>query len=206
MAAFFGSPGTSTLGGYDAGLNNSADGLIRITEWQYNGSEFVELTNIGGAAADLTGWAYTDNARDVTTAGEFLDLSAFGSVAPGESVILSEVPAATFRTDWALDESVDVIGGNVINLGRSDEVNIYDAADVLVDRLTYNDEGTGDVAGPRTDNSSAWVTAPALGKNNASLFVKSTLGDDEDSWQHATQPLLRLARDQQLRLRRRRAR
>ncbi len=41
-----------------------------------------------------------------------------------------------------------MIGGNAINLGRGDEINVYDARDVLVDRLTYDDAGVGDVAGP----------------------------------------------------------
>ena len=186
IAGFFGSPGISTLGGYDAGLNNSADGLLRITEWEYNGSEFFELTNIGGAALDLTGWSYSDSARTPAPAVGSLDLSAFGSVATGESVVVSELDAATFRTDWALDPAVKVIGGNSVNLGRSDEINIYDQTGAVVDRLTYNDQGTGDVAGPRTDTSSAWVTAPAIGKNVAALWVKSTLDDAEGSWKHTT--------------------
>jgi hypothetical protein len=185
-ANFYGSPGISTLGGYDARTNNSADGVVRITEWQYNGSEFFELTNIGAGSTDLTGWSFSDNARTPAPAPASLDLSAFGTVAAGESVVVAQDSAATFRAAWGVPDTVKVIGGNGINLGRDDEINIYDDADALVDRLTFNDQGTGTVAGPRTDNASAWVTAKLLGKNDASGWVKSTSGDAEGSWKHAT--------------------
>ncbi|KQW43007.1 hypothetical protein ASC77_22165 [Nocardioides sp. Root1257] len=179
---FYGSPGSSSQGGFDATANRSANGLIRITEMAYNGSEFFEFTNIGSAPEDMTGWSYSDSTRTPAPAATSTSLSAFGNVAAGESVIVSEVSADAFRTTWGLDPSVKVIGGNAVNLGRSDEVNVYDETGALVDRLTYNDAGTGDVAGPRTDTSSAWVSARTLGKNKASGWTKSTLADAEDSW------------------------
>ena len=56
---------------------------------------------------------------------------------PGESVIGTEADAASFRTYWNLPASVKVIGyGSKDNLGRSDEINVYDGANALVDRLT----------------------------------------------------------------------
>jgi predicted extracellular nuclease len=64
---------------------------------------------------------------------------------PGESVIFTEATADAFRAAWNLSSGVKVIGGSVNNLGRSDEVNLYDASSALVDRLTYNDQGTGTV-------------------------------------------------------------
>lgn len=109
--------------------------LIRVTEVEYNGSEFVELTNVGTAAQDFTGWSFDDDSR---TAGT-VSLSAFGTVAAGESVILAESAADAFRTEWDLKSSVKVIGSNPANLGRADEVNVYDATNTLVDRVTYND-------------------------------------------------------------------
>ncbi|GAA3528989.1 hypothetical protein GCM10022234_27870 [Aeromicrobium panaciterrae] len=158
-----------------ANAAGSAD--IRITEWEYNGSEFVELTNIGSESHDLTGWSFADSAR---TPGS-VSLSAFGNVTPGESVILSEATASAFRTEWNLPATVKVVGGNTQNLGRSDEINIYDASSALVDRLTYNDQGTGDVKGPRTDTASAWASAANLGLNKASTWTRSTAGDAESS-------------------------
>jgi hypothetical protein len=51
-----------------------------------------------------------------------------------------------------LPVSVQVIGGNSNNLGRADEINIYDNTNALVTRLTYDDQS---IAGsPRTNNIS----------------------------------------------------
>ena len=147
-----------------------------ITEWMYSGAdgEFIEFTNVGGPAVDLTGWSYDDNSR---TPGS-VSLSAFGVVQPGESVILTEASEAGFRTAWNLPAAIKIIGANSNNLGRSDEINLYDAANALVDRLTYNDQGVGNVAGPRTSEVSGNPGSPAaLGANNASLWVASSVGD-----------------------------
>jgi hypothetical protein len=127
---------------------------IRITEWMYNGKgansagEFIELTNLGSLPVDATGWSFDDSSE---TPGS-QSLSAFGTVASHESVILTDLSASDFRTDWSLPLSLKVIGGNSNNLGRADEINIYDAGNALVTRLTYDDQS---IAGsPRTNNVS----------------------------------------------------
>ncbi|RYE17845.1 MAG: lamin tail domain-containing protein, partial [Sphingobacteriales bacterium] len=173
---FIASPGKSsrTIVPY----NPCAPGLMRITEFQYNGSEFVELTNLGGLAVDMTGWSFDDNTR---TAGSF-SLSDFGSVKGGESVIISETTAAAFRTLWNLCDGIKVIGGNSQNLGRSDEINIYDNTGTLIDRLTYNDQGTAPQGGPRTDVNSAWVPQAALGNNTHNACILSAVNDAEGSY------------------------
>lgn len=122
-------------------LSGGAQAGIQITEYMYNGNgvtgEFVELTNMGTAPVDMTGWSYDDDSR---TPGIF-GLTGFGMVAPGESVIFTEASAALFRSTWNVPASVKVIGGvsSGSNLGRSDEINIFDAGGNLVDRLTYSD-------------------------------------------------------------------
>lgn len=154
-------------------LASVASAQMRITEWMYNGAdgEFIEFTNVGGGAIDTTGWSFDDNSRVPGS----VSLSAFGLVQPGESVILCEPDAATFRTNWSLSPAVDVIGLNNNNLGRADEINIYDAANVLVDRLTYDDQSLG---GPRTLEISGNPTSPAaLGANNHALWQLSGDGD-----------------------------
>jgi hypothetical protein len=145
---------------------------IRITEWMYNGDEFVEFTNLGPAAIDLTGWSFDDDSR---TPGA-VDLSAFGIVQSGESVILAESSAADFRVMWALSNAVKVIGDNTTNLGRADEINVFDATNALVDRLTYGDNTIG---GPRTLNVSGIPGSPAaVGINDVTRWKLSVVGEE----------------------------
>ncbi len=139
---------------------------IQITEFQYNGlgdgaalgrtSEFVELTNLGTSAIDFTGWSFDDSSRTPGDPIASFSLSALGLVAAGESVVIAEGSADAFRTAWNLAASVKVAGGNAQNLGRGDEINVYDAANNLVDRLTY-----GDVAIPGTVRALAFSANPS---------------------------------------------
>lgn len=135
-----------------------------------NGGEFIEFTNVGDAAINLSGWSFDDNSR----APGSVSLSAFGSVAVGQSVILSESAAALFRTAWGLASTVSVIGGNTNNLGRADEINVYDGSGTLIDRLTYDDATIG---GPRTQNVSGNILIANLGGNLANLALASFIGD-----------------------------
>jgi hypothetical protein len=161
-------------------------GQMRITEFMYNGGgaasvgEFVEFTNIGGAPVDMTGWSFDDNSR---TPGS-QDLSGFGTVQPGESVILTEITAATFRTNWNLCAGVKIVGGNGNNLGRADEINLYNGL-TLIDRLTYDDQTLG---GPRTTLKSAWVNPAGLGTNISTQWTLSSAADAEASYVSATSP------------------
>lgn len=154
----------------------SAAGVMRVTEWMYGSGEFVEFTNVGDAAIDLTGWSFDDNSR---TPG-IISLSAFGVVAAGESVILAQNTASVFRSLWGLDASVKVIGGNVAAaLDRADEINLFDASNTLIDRLTFNDALIG---GPRTSTLSANIALANLGLNRADLAIASFVGDDYGSY------------------------
>ncbi len=160
---------------------------VRITEWMYNpggvtptDGEFVEFTNLGSTAVDMTGWSEDDSGRIQGVHS----LSGFGMINPGESVILTEIDVNAFRTQWNLSSSVKVVSaGGKDNLGRGDEINLYDATGDLVDRLTYDDQGKGTVKGPRTVATSGIPgSAAAVGANNASLWVLSSLGDAEGSY------------------------
>ncbi len=164
-----------------SGLINTAEASVtnvKITEWMYNSSgsvgEFIEFTNLGSTAVNFTGWSFDDSSRTANSES----LSGFGLIGAGESVILTELTAAAFRTEWNLSSSIKVIGGNTNNLGRSDEINLYDNTNTLIDRLTYNDQGTGTVKGPRTSGVSGVPgSLAALGANNASLWALSTVGN-----------------------------
>lgn len=159
----------------------AASAQMRITEWEYNGSEFVEFTNVGHTALNLANYSFDDDSR---TAGT-VSLAAFGTVASHESVILAEQSADAFRAQWGLSSSVKVIGNNAANLGRADEINLFDGT-TLVDRLTYNDQGTGNAKGPRTDVASANISLPNLGTNVAANGVLSKVGDVYGSFTSVT--------------------
>lgn len=156
-------------------VSGSSLGAIKITEWMYNGAggtarEFVEITNTGGAAIDLTGWSFDDNSR---TPGSFA-IGSLGVLGAGQSAIICEPTEAAFRSAWGLSAAIKIIGGNTNNLGRADEVNIYDSVGVLVDRLTYDDQTIG---GPRTQGISGNIRLTNLGANAANLAVASITGD-----------------------------
>lgn len=118
-------------------MASAASAEMRITEWMYQGAdgEFIEFTNMGGAPVNMAGWAYSDSDQGAND----LDISAFGIVQPGESVVLTETEESAFRAAWGLGPAVKIIGSNSnSNLGRTDEINLYNAG-ALVDRLTYGD-------------------------------------------------------------------
>ncbi len=155
---------------------------MRITEWMYSGAsgEFIEFTNLSDSAIDLTGWSMDD---DHAIPGAF-SLSAFGLVQPGESVIVTENLATAFSTDWNLPPTVKVIGhlgvsaGN--NLGRNDQIHLYNAANELVDRLAYGDQTYPGTI--RTQNISGQPCREAIGQNAVALWKLAVIGDPHGSW------------------------
>ena len=148
---------------------------VYITEWMYKPAgtatlgEFAEITNTGTTAVDMTGWSFDDSHRIAGTT----DLSSIGTLASGESAIITDDTAADFRSIWSLSASVPVIGDNTANLGNGDEINIYDASQTLVDELTY-DNGTVD---PKTSGVSGNIPFADLGTNDAKDAVLSFVGD-----------------------------
>ncbi len=170
---------------FSAGLVVAQPRMV-ITEWMYQGGtagggEYVEFTNIGNQPADLTGWSFDDSAR---VPGAF-DLSSLGIVLPGESVVIAQDPAEAFRSAWGLDGKAKVLGDLGVksgsNLGRNDEINLFNAQGDVVDRLTYGDESFPGT--PRTRwVSGNPVTAGAMGDNNIYQWVSASAGDIQGSW------------------------
>jgi len=155
---------------------------MRITEWMYQGNsgEFVEFTNLSDNAIDMTGWSFDDNHGQP---GAF-DLSAFGVVQPGESVLITESDAAAFRAAWGLGAQVKIIGGlgtvGGNNLGRNDQINLYNASYELVDRLDYGDQTyPGSI---RTQNRSGQTCLENIGENNVYGWELSAVGDKYGSF------------------------
>ncbi|MDP2005196.1 MAG: lamin tail domain-containing protein [Rubrivivax sp.] len=118
-------------------MSGPALAQMEITEWMYSGTggEFIEFTNTSTSAIDLSGWSYDDDSQAPLS----FDLSGFGTVAAGESVVITEDDAAQFRIHWALADSVKVLGGYTNNIGRADQINLYNAALAAVDTFSYGD-------------------------------------------------------------------
>jgi len=183
-----GSPGVSSLGGRTPASVRLA-GALRITEFAYGGKvagagggdgEYAELTNIGGGSVDLTGWTY-DNST--ATAATGLSLSSLGTVAAGESVIVTDLSAAEFRTDWNLKDSVKVLSNGKTHTlnGGPNSIHVYDNTGAEVDSVSYA-SGFESAKG-----KAAWVDAAHVGaKADTTGWTIATDGDSEGSWTSAT--------------------
>lgn len=167
-----------------------------ISEYMYKGSptEFVEFTNVGNAPVDMTGWSYDDNSQTPTS----VDLSAYGLVLPGESVVLTESAANVFQLNWSLPAAVKVIGLCSHNLSSEDEVNLFDNSGQLIDRLTF---GSGMFPGSivTLNFSGSPICGSYEGANNIYGWALASAGDGLASYvsasnetgnpgQYATQP------------------
>jgi len=160
------------------GYGVAADSPMRITEFMYsgNGGEFIEFTNMSDAAVDMAGWSFDD---DHALPGAF-PLDAFGTVQPGESVVITETDAETFRADWNLAADVKIIGslgagGVGSNLGRNDNITLFNADNELADELDYGDQTYAGTI--RTQNASGQAPCTALGANAIADWVLSDVGD-----------------------------
>ncbi|MFT8636344.1 MAG: lamin tail domain-containing protein [Pseudoclavibacter sp.] len=164
---------------------------IRITEFAYGGNaagahgdgEYAELTNVGSAPVDLSGWTYETGTT--ATAATGLSLAALGTVAAGESVLVTDLTADEFRTDWGLKSSVKILDNgksHTLNKGPNG-IHVFDAAGTEVDSVTYP---SGFFPGK---GSAAWVDAAHLGaKGDAAAggWTIATDSDAEGSWTSAT--------------------
>lgn len=155
---------------------------LRVTEVLYSGSdgEFFELTNTSAAPIDLTGWSMDDSSA---IPGVF-DLSPAGSVAPGQSIIVTDSDAAAFTAAWATGIAT-VLGDNAdAKLGRNDVIHIFDASNVLHERFSYGDERYPYSA--RSKDESMWTCDVGLGLDDPYSWRSSGTGDLQASVTSAT--------------------
>jgi hypothetical protein len=157
---------------------------VRITEFMSEGQgltgpgtganrqrEFFELTNLGGAAIDVSAWTYNDNnINDPIAFG-----AAVGMLQASESIVLTQMAVADFISYWQLPTSVRVFSfGSLSNLGNADTVNIYNSAtqdgSSLVDSLTY----TADLRGSGISRNRPFGMTGAIAN---AMWVDSALGD-----------------------------
>ena len=164
---------------------------VQITEFSYGGKfvpgtdtgdgEYVELTNVGDGAQDLTGWSFSV----VTTSTKSIDISGFGTVQPGESVVVTDLTPADFRAEWNLKPSVKVISDKqgqasaaTLNSGP-DTINIVNGS-ATIDSVKY---ASAYLSGKGV---AAWVNPGHLADSDTATAGAwtnpATVGDAEGSW------------------------
>ena len=169
-----GSPGTFTL--------HTPPADVKFTEFAYGGKitgsstggdgEYVEVTNLGSSAVDMTGWTYN---RD--TGGTAISLTGLGTLAAGASGIITDVTAAEFRTEWNLAGSVPVVNDGSTKLdGGAHTISLYDPTIAIADQVTW---ASGFVS---AKGLSAWVDQTHVGaKAGTTGWTISAVGDAEGS-------------------------
>ena len=114
-------------------LPTHAAGILRITEAMTNGDivDWFEVTNVGDAAVNISGYKVDDSSYAFGTA---LALNGITNIAPGESVVFlegSSTTVTTFKTNWGLGSQTQVgyYAGSGIGLSSTgDGVTLFDAA------------------------------------------------------------------------------
>jgi len=136
-------------------------------------ADWFEVTNIGTAAQNITGWKVDDNSNSSTLA---VALNGVTSIAPGESVIFIETSSQTtvsnFRTTWfganpASTPQIGTYSGSGVGLSTGgDALNLYDASGVLQANVVFGTSPSSPLA--TFDN--------AVGLNNATISTLSAVG------------------------------
>ncbi|CAM3073695.1 lamin tail domain-containing protein [Rariglobus hedericola] len=161
---------------------------VYITEFMWRGNtrlgdQFVELTNFGPAAVDVSGWRLW-NKGNVTNGWSLDNLD---SIAPGESVvILSQyVGDEEFRDVWPdLTSGVQFEPGGT-DMAREDFILIRDENGDPVDRIDFYDINNPDLINAR--GVSAVTTFGNLGKNIfADWFLSNDAPDGSDDFTNLT--------------------
>ncbi|MGC3978143.1 MAG: lamin tail domain-containing protein [Paludibacteraceae bacterium] len=167
---------------------------VRITEaMSSSGSggtnDWIELTNLGTIAVDITGWKMDDSSYAVANAVAFVGVT---SIPAGKSVIFLETDdpttdVAAFKTFWGTSLDAISIGsypssGKGVGLsGNGDGVIIFDASDIEITRVTVPVATTGSSFYwvYKTDNTvetngAVSVTGTITGGTANQITIKST--------------------------------
>ena len=126
-------PGTTVVTVQDDGDTLDTDFLL--TEVQSSQSagkpstanDYWELTNVGSNSRDITGYSWHDSGRSASSAQAY-KLPSGTTIAAGESIIFTAMPAADFRAWWNLAPSVQVFQSiGAPGLGQGDGISFFDA-------------------------------------------------------------------------------
>ena len=129
-----------------------AAGILRITEVMSSSGtggtpDWFELSNVGDAAVDITGWKMDDNSFSSNLA---VSLNGVTNIASGESVVFIEDATtnnvAAFKSFWGgmTNKQVGTYTGSGVGLSSSgDGVVVFDAAGTEINRVSFGAATTG---------------------------------------------------------------
>lgn len=158
----------------------SAAGTIVVSEVWSAGSgngtyaaDWFELTNVGDAPVDLTGWRFDDSSNAFASA---VALGGVTQIDPGQTVVFVEGSAATaaalttawFGTGVPAGFTVGTYSGSGIGLSSSgDAVNIFDSGGSTVTGVTFGAAGAATTFDNAAGASGAISALSAVGVNGA---------------------------------------
>ncbi len=154
--------------------------ISEVAPWSSGNSDaslrvdWFEVTNVGTATANITGWRMDDDSRSLNNS---VALNGVTSIAPGESVIFLETTdlvgkSAAFKTLWfganpPASLQIGSYGGSGVGLSTGgDQVNLFDSAGAVQTGVAFGASPTGPY--PTFDN--------AAGVNNATITLLSAVG------------------------------
>jgi uncharacterized protein YjiK len=165
------------------------------------GADWWELTNLGTATADLSGWKMDDGSDELAKA---VALSGVSSLAPGESAVFVEGDSGTvaaFEASWfggsvPAGFEIGTYSGSGVGLSSGgDEVNVFDAGGEPVtgvsfgagtDGVTFdNAAGLGSTASPP-----ATISTLSVAGVNGAFTAGGETGSPGTITQGAVGPLL----------------
>jgi uncharacterized protein YjiK len=159
--------------------------ITEVAPWGSSGTPYLadwfEVTNVGGAAVDMTSWRMDDNSNSFAAS---VPIVGAGSVAPGQSVVLIEGTAATastFVSAWfgSNPPAGFVIGsytGSGVGLSTSgDAVNLFTPSGTLVTGVQFG-AATTNVSFDNTAGLATVTTLSAVGVDGAFLSPDGETG------------------------------
>jgi hypothetical protein len=142
------------------------------------------VTNTGSQAVDLTGWKIDDNSNALANA---VALTGVGSIAPGQSVVLTEGNAASafiaawFGSNAPAGLAIGSYSGSGVGLSTGgDAVNLFDAAGNRVTGVSFGASTTGFTFDNAAGLGSATLPLPTIstlsvaGRNGAFTVGQET--------------------------------
>jgi uncharacterized protein YjiK len=137
-------------------------------------NDFWELTNISGVTKDISGYSWHDSGRSAAAAAAY-KLPPGSSIAPGESVIVTAMDPAAFRTWWGIANTVQVFQSvGAPGLGQNDGVSFFDSGGNELFFFNYAVAGFTKADGNPSTGTHAGPSAGASTETQSAVWVPSS--------------------------------